>query len=127
MDYAWIKLLHMSCVVISITLFTVRAVWSLFSEGWRRVGFLRWLPHSVDTLLLASATWLAWRVGQYPLVDAWLTAKVGMLLVYIVLGRQALHISTPARHRVWYLAGAWLSVGYIVGVALTHSATWGWV
>lgn len=125
MDYGLIKTLHVTCVVISITLFSVRGGLAWAAWPWRQVGVLRWLPHVVDTLLLSSAIWLAWRVGQYPLVDTWLTAKVVMLLVYIGLGRQALQACTPARHRPVYFLGALLSVAYIVGVALTHSATWG--
>lgn len=127
MDYGLIKTLHITCVVISITLFALRGGLTLASLPWREVRVLRWLPHGVDTVLLSSAIWLAWQLGQYPLVDGWITAKVFMLLLYIGLGRQALQARTPARLRPAYFGAALLSVAYIVGVALTHSATWGWV
>lgn len=125
MDYYAVKTLHISCVVLSITLFVVRGGLAVSGYPWRRWGVLRWAPHLVDTLLLSTALWLAWQLGQYPFVDGWLTAKVLALLAYIGLGSHALSLKTSARLRPWFLAGALFSVGYIVGVALTHSASLG--
>ena len=124
MDYYAVKTLHISCVVASITLFVLRGGLALAGYPWRQWRVLRWAPHLVDTVLLSSAVWLAWQLGQYPFIDAWLTAKVLALLVYIGLGSFALSLKTPAAKRPFYFAGALLSVSYIVGVALTHSAVW---
>ena len=124
MDYLLIKTLHISCVVTSISLFLLRATLQLQSRPWRHSAWLRRAPHMVDTVLLSSALWLAWRIGQYPFVDSWLTAKVLALLAYILLGMRALGKKTPASHRPVFLAAALLSVVYIVGVALTHSPDW---
>lgn len=124
MDYLLVKTLHISCVVISLSLFTLRGILQLQSRVWRHCWLLRVLPHGVDTVLLGSALWLAWRVGQYPFVNGWLTAKVMALLAYIVLGYFALARTTPAAHRRLYFVAAHLSAGYIIGVALTHSPTW---
>ena len=126
MDYLWVKTLHMSCVVISISLFLVRGTLQLRALPWQQWRVLRVAPHLVDTVLLSSALWLAWRLGQYPFVDAWLTAKVLALLAYILLGMRALGKKTPASQRPVFFGAALLSVGYIVGVALTHSPRWGW-
>ena len=95
MEYLWVKHLHMTSVVISVSLFLLRGTLELLSRPWRQWRLLRVAPHVIDTVLLGSALWLAWRIGQYPFVDGWLTA------------------------------GALLTVGYIVGVALTHSSSWG--
>jgi len=127
MNYLLVKHLHVSCVLISISLFAVRGTLQLLAKPWQQWRLLRLAPHIVDTVLLSSALWLAWRSGQYPLVDAWLTAKVLALLAYILLGRQALGRHTPAAQRPFYFAAALLSVGYIVGVALTRSPSWGWL
>ena len=124
MDYYTLKTLHISCVVASITLFVFRGSLALTGYPWRRWGILRWLPHLVDTVLLSSAVWLSWQLGQYPFVDAWLTAKVLALLAYIGLGSFALSLKTSTRRRPFFFAAALLSVSYIVGVALTHSAVW---
>ncbi len=125
MDYFWVKHLHVTCVALSVSLFVLRGTLELRSKPWRQWRLLRVAPHIVDTVLLGSALWLAWRIGQYPFVDAWLTAKVLALLLYIGLGMRALGRNTPQALRLPYFAGALLSVGYIVGVALTHSASWG--
>lgn len=125
MEYLWVKHLHVTCVALSISLFALRGTFELASRPWRQWRLLRVAPHLVDTLLLGSALWLAWRIGQYPFVDAWLTAKVLALVAYILLGMRALGRSTPQAQRLPYFVAALLSVGYIVGVALTHSANWG--
>ena len=124
MDYLWVKYLHVSCVVISISLFVLCGSLQLQSKPWRQWWLLRVAPHIVDSVLLASALWLAWRSAQYPFVADWLTAKVLALLLYIGLGMRALGRNTPQRQRLPYFAAALLSVTYIVGVALTRSPSW---
>jgi len=47
------------------------------------------------------------------------------LLAYILLGMRALGKSTPQAQRLPFFLAALASVGYIVGVALTHSPSWG--
>ena len=124
-DFLWVKHLHVTCVGLSIGLFVVRGALELLSWPWRHWRLLRVAPHLVDTVLLSSALWMAWRTGQYPFVDTWLTAKVLALLAYIVLGRFALAKNTPPRQRPLFFAAALCSVAYIVGVALTRSPVWG--
>ena len=124
-DYLLIKTLHVTCVLVSIGLFVLRGTLELMDKPWRNWRLLRVAPHLVDTLLLTSALWLAWRIGQYPFVDGWLTAKVLALLAYIVLGMRALGRKTPRSQRLHFFGAALLCVTYIVGVALTHSPTWG--
>ena len=85
----------------------------------------RWVgvaPHVVDTVLLASAIALAMMIGQYPLVHAWLTAKVVGLIAYIVLGTIALKRGRTREIRIAAFCAALLALTYIVAVALTKSA-----
>ncbi len=63
--------------------------------------------------------------AQYPFVQAWLTAKVLALCVYVALGSVALGRDVPPRRRRVAFAAAILSVGYIVAVALTRSTSLG--
>ncbi len=125
MDYLAVKTLHVSCVVISISLFGLCGLLQLQSKPWRQWWLLRVAPHIIDTVLLGAALWLVWRSGQYPFVQGWLTAKVLALLLYIGLGMRALGRNTPPAQRPSYFAAALLSVSYIVGVALTRSPSWG--
>jgi len=71
----------------------------MLARRWVRV-----LPHVVDTALLASAIALAVALGQYPLVNGWLTAKLAGLLAYIVLGSIALKRGRTRKIRIWHSA-----------------------
>lgn len=125
MDYLWVKYLHVSSVVISISLFVLCGSLQLQFKPWRQWWLLRVAPHIIDSVLLGSALWLAWRSAQYPFVEGWLTAKVLALLLYIGLGMRALGRNTPQAQRLPFFAAALLSVTYILGVALTRSPNWG--
>ena len=125
MEYLEVKYLHVTCVVLSVSLFVVRGTLEMLAQPWRQWRLLKVAPHVIDTVLLTSALWLAWRIGQYPFVNGWLTAKVLALLAYILLGMRALGKRTPQGQRLPSFLAALLSVGYIVGVALTHSPSWG--
>jgi uncharacterized membrane protein SirB2 len=81
---------------------------------------VRIAPHVVDTLLLASALWLAALIGQYPFVQGWLTAKVLGLVAYIALGTVALKRARSKPVRAAAFALALLAAAYIVSVALTR-------
>jgi uncharacterized membrane protein SirB2 len=70
-------------------------------------------------VLLTAALMLTPIVHQSPLVDAWLTVKVVLLVPYIVLGYLALRGSTRGR-RLAALAGAALVFGLINTVARAH-------
>ena len=84
------------------------------------------MPHVVDTLLLTSALVLVFWSGQYPFVQAWLTAKVLALVVYIVLGTIALKRGKTKGVRSFALLAALATFAYIVAVALTRNAAPAW-
>lgn len=127
MNYSLVKYLHVTCVAISISVFLLRGTLELLARPWRQWRLLRVAPHVIDTVLLGSALWMVWQSGQYPFVEAWLTAKVLALLAYILLGMRALGKNTPRAQRLPFFAAALLSAAYIVGVALTRSPGWGWL
>jgi uncharacterized membrane protein SirB2 len=122
MSYALIKLTHMSCAALSFGLFFLRGVWLLNAPQRLRQMWVRVLPHVIDATLLLSAITLVVRSRQYPGIDAWLTAKVAALLVYIGFGLIAFRFGRSRSARVL----AWLSAlgvfMYIVAVARTRNA-----
>ena len=59
-------------------------------------------------------------VHQYPFGNGWLTMKVALLVVYIVLGSVALKRGRTRRIRVAAFAAALLTVGFLVTVARAH-------
>lgn len=91
MLYLYAKYIHVSCVVLSGALFVLRGVWMLNESALLCVRVVRVVPHVIDTGLLVSAAVLCVITHQYPFIETWLTVKLGLLLLYIVLGMYALH------------------------------------
>lgn len=122
MTYATIKLLHMACAALSITLFLLRAGIALAGVDWRKWRILKVLPHVNDTVLLGAAVILAIWAGYTPWVHAWLGAKIVALIAYIGLGSLALReMQTPTK-RWLFTVLALTMVVYIVCAAFTKSA-----
>lgn len=121
MSYLALKHLHVTCVVLSGFGFCLRGLWMLSASPRLGHRLTRILPHIVDTLLLGSALTLAWLSGQYPFVTGWMTAKLGGLLAYIVLGSVALKRGRTPAIRASAFGLALLAYAYIVGVALTRN------
>lgn len=115
-----LKLLHMALAALTFASFFVRGILALRGARWRERRMWRIAPHVIDTLLLVTGLLLAFRIRQYPLVDAWLTAKIAALSVYIALGFVALGRDRSRRARLAAWLAALLVFGYIVAVALTR-------
>ncbi len=115
---------HVGAVAISGTLFALRGAGHI--AGWRIVDHaaVRRFSYLNDTVLLIAAILLTLIIHQYPLVDAWLTVKVLLLIVYIVLGTIALRRGRTARIRAWAYVAALATFAFIVSVALTQNP-WG--
>jgi uncharacterized membrane protein SirB2 len=117
-----VKWIHVGSAALSLAGFAARGVLMLRGSAWLATRFARIAPHVVDTVLLASALWLAWALGQYPFVHGWLTAKLLALLAYIALGSVALRRGRTLRARAAALALALACAAYIVAVALARDA-----
>ncbi len=124
--FEWLKLVHVSCAVLSISGFALRGYWMLTTNPLLQRRLARVLPHCIDTLLLASAVGmlLIWQVS--PLAVDWLGAKVLALLVYIGLGMVALRFGRTGRVRLAAYLGALVTAAFIVAAAYSKSP-WGWL
>ena len=120
MDYATLKGVHVSCVALSYAFFVVRGLWMVRGSALLQRRWVRIAPHVVDTVLLASAVTLAFMLQQYPFAQAWLTAKVMGLLLYIGLGTVGLKRGRTLRVRVTAWLAAQAVFIYIVAVAITR-------
>ena len=120
MSYYAIKHIHMLTAVITGVLFLLRGCWMITGSSLLRQRWARIVPHVNDTVLLASAITMAVWSGQYPFQQHWLTAKVLLLIAYIVAGTMALKRgkTRPVRITAFILALAFL--GYIFKIALTR-------
>jgi uncharacterized membrane protein SirB2 len=118
--YAQIKWLHVATVIASGTLFALRGAGALAGARWPMWAPLRFLTYTIDTALLTAALMLATILHQYPFVHGWLTAKVLLLVVYIVLGTFALRRARTQRTRAWCYAAALAVFLFIVSIARAH-------
>src|SRR5690606_23716335 len=115
MDIRWV---HIAAVIASGSLFFLRGL--LLMGGFRiaRAAPVRFLSYGVDTVLLTAALMLMTIVRQYPFVHHWLTAKVLLLVVYILLGVLAFRSRGKTRFLLWATAiGVFL---FIISVARAH-------
>jgi uncharacterized membrane protein SirB2 len=123
--YLYVKHFHVFCVAMSLALFLFRGALMFADSKWLKNPLVRFTPHVVDTLLLTSALWLMTLVRQYPFVQAWLTVKVVLLVVYIVLGTFALKRGRTKFQRGVYFVLAVLVFLFMVSVARLHQPL-GW-
>lgn len=86
-----IKLTHISCVLLSILFFIGRGVVMFYDPSFVSKIWVRRVAEGIDTALLLSGISLAWLTEQLPWQDAWLGAKLTLLLLYILLGMVAFH------------------------------------
>jgi uncharacterized membrane protein SirB2 len=118
--YIALRAVHIACAVLTISLFVVRGMLMLAESPLLAKPLLRWTPIAIDTVLLTTALMLMDIIHQYPIRTAWLTAKIGLLVAYMVLGGIALRYGRTKRIRIAALLAALATVGFLVTVARTH-------
>jgi len=119
--YPTLKMLHMTCALLSILGFTLRGILKLQGSALIEKKFFKIAPHIVDSVLLLSAIALSVMIGQYPLTDGWLTAKVIGLLLYIFLGLVTLRFAKTQPIRLLAFILAIVVFAYIATVARSHN------
>ena len=118
--YPQIKLVHVAAVILSGSLFALRGSAQLLGAQWTMAAPLRYLSYAIDTTLLTAALMLATVLHQYPFVHGWLTVKVLMLVVYVVLGSLALKRGRTRTARLYWFLAALAVYLFIVSVARAH-------
>jgi uncharacterized membrane protein SirB2 len=120
-DYLSLKHLHMGFAGLSGGFFLVRGAWMLAGSPLLQKGWVRTMPHVIDTALLSTAVALAVWSAQYPLAQTWLTAKVVALIAYIMLGTIALKRGPTRTIRGLAYLAALLVFLYIAGVGISKN------
>ncbi|MBS0557090.1 MAG: SirB2 family protein [Proteobacteria bacterium] len=118
--YPQVKFLHITCVVLSGSLFTLRGMMMLAGSPWVYHPILKRGSYLIDTTLLAAGITLTVMLHQYPFVQAWLTAKVLLLVAYIVLGVFALRRGRTRTSRAGFFIAALAVYLFIVSIAIAH-------
>lgn len=118
--YAQIKWIHVWAVLLSGALLFVRGLAAHLGAKWTMAWGLRWLSYAIDTVLLTAALMLMSIVHQYPFAHSWLTVKVLLIAIYVVLGSYALKRGTTRGQRATCWVAALAVYAFIIGVARTH-------
>lgn len=115
--YPQIRFVHIAAVLASGGLFFLRGLALHLGGQWAMAAPLRYLSYTIDTVLLTAALMLATILHQYPFVHGWLTVKVVLLVVYIVLGSYALKRGRTRAVRVGFWAAALVVFAFMISVA----------
>ena len=118
--YLLLRQAHIGFVIASVTLFVIRGALMLARSPHANAGVLRYTSYGIDTMLLTAALMLTSVIHQYPFATGWLTMKVFLLVVYVILGSIALKRGRTQRARVVAFVAALLTVAFLYSVARAH-------
>jgi uncharacterized membrane protein SirB2 len=117
-----IRLVHVAAALTSGTLFLLRGIAMWRGSALGMAAPVRYASYAIDTVLLAAAVALASMLRLMPMVDRWLTTKLALVALYVVLGSLALkRAPTPLARRASLLAALAVFVTVVV-VACDHGA-----
>jgi uncharacterized membrane protein SirB2 len=117
-----VRSLHVAAALTSGALFALRglAMWRGSSLGMSAP--VRWTSYAIDTVLLAAAVTLAYGLRLVPFADRWLTTKVALVVLYVVLGSLALKRAPTSATRRLSFGLALLTFLAVYLVARDHGA-----
>ena len=125
--YPQIKWVHVACVLASGSLFALRGLLvQLGHAGTAQWMPLRWLSYAIDTTLLTAALMLVSILPGAMFANGWLTTKLVLLVVYVVLAMLALKRARTPRARMAFYVAALVTYVYMLGVARMHHPL-GWL
>jgi uncharacterized membrane protein SirB2 len=130
--YPQIRLAHITLVIASGLLFSGRGLFHLAGQACAHYPAVRRISYAIDTALLGAGLLLMAMLKQYPLAQDWLTLKLCLLLVYIVLGSMALKRARSQPARLGYFLAALAVYLCMLGIARAHHPLgwlhlWGWL
>lgn len=115
--YGLLKVLHISLALVSGLGFALRGFIRVVLDRPLAHPLVRFGPHLVDTLLLASGIALWVLLGLSPIAAGWFGVKLVLIVVYIVLGIGAFRMRSAGPAVLTYLAAlavflavAWLAL-----------------
>ena len=125
--YPQIKWVHVAAVCSSGTLFLLRGLLvQARRPEWAMAAPVRYLSYTVDTILLTAALMLLTILPHAMFANGWLTAKLVLVVVYVLLGSFALKRGRTPRVRLACYVAALLVFATIIGIALAHHPL-GWL
>ena len=123
MTYLLFKNIHTIAALITFAGFVLRGCWMIAESDRLQHRMTRTAPHVVDTALLLSGIAMLLLLAINPFAHDWLLAKFTGLVGYVLLGTVAIRRGATRWIRIVAFGAAVAVFAYIVGVALTKSAT----
>ena len=118
--YPQIKMAHVCLALCSGAIFALRGAGVLANMRWPHLAPVRWTSYTVDTCLLTAALMLLTILPGALFSNGWLTAKIVLLVVYVVLGTFAIkRARTRAAKAACYVA-ALATFGMVYSIARAH-------
>lgn len=118
--YFQIKMVHIAAVLASAGLFALRGALVLGGVQWAMAAPLRYLSYTIDTVLLTAALMLLTALKLNPFVVPWLSVKLALLVLYVVLGSLALKRARSRRSRALFYVAALATFAFMYFVARAH-------
>ena len=118
--YAQIKTVHILCVVLSGAVFAFRGAGVLAGARWPMLLPVRIASYGIDTVLLTAALMLLTILPGGVFANGWLTVKLALLVVYIVLGSFALKRAKARSAKAGYFTAAVATYLLMYSIARTH-------
>src|SRR4249919_2722169 len=126
-EFLWqIRLVHVLAIALSGSLFALRGLGALAGASWPQATVMRYLSYTIDTVLLTAALMLLTILPGAMFANGWLTLKLVLVVVYVVLGSFALKRGRTPRTRAICFVAALLVFVTIIGIALAHHPL-GWL
>ncbi|ABE55238.1 conserved hypothetical protein [Shewanella denitrificans OS217] len=120
--YAMLLKTHLILVGLSMFSFILRSSWAYYYPH-LLANEIALKSHKIVTLLLLlSALLLCISLGQYPFVDAWLTEKLVLLVLYVAAALMAFNSRLAPKVRGLVIMTACVSLVLMVIIAKTHSS-----
>jgi uncharacterized membrane protein SirB2 len=118
--YSQIKWIHVAAVLASGAIFLLRGLAVQGNARWPMTAPVRYLSYSIDTVLLTAALMLLSVLPGAVYANGWLTVKLTLLVVYIVLGTVALKRGRTRNVRLVSFVAALAVYGSIIAIAHLH-------
>ena len=116
------KHLHMTIAILSISLFTLRFVWTLMNSAQLEKKWVKITPHIIDTCLLLVGIGLWVSLSLNPLEQMWFAEKLLGVVAYIATGLYTLKFARNNMMRIFGYLGAISWVLLVAQAAMTKQA-----
>lgn len=124
--YPQIKHVHIAMALTSGAIFALRGAGVLAGMRWPHWLVVRWTSYGVDTALLTAALMLLTILPGSMFANGWLTAKLVLLVAYVVLGTFAIKRGRTRLAKAGFYVAALLTFAMVYSIARAHSP-WGFL